>query len=82
MTFDHLPGSTKRGHVADLIRHGCFGLAQAELAKCEIVCSNCHAVRTYLRREQARADGEAHESIPIAEATVSDPLTITANHVV
>jgi hypothetical protein len=80
MTFDHLPGATKRGHIADLIRHGCIGLARAELAKCEIVCSNCHAVRTYVRREQARSVSEARAT-PIADAAISSALAITANQV-
>jgi hypothetical protein len=78
MTFDHLPGSTKRGHIADLIRHGCIGLARAELVECEIVCSNCHAVRTYVRREQARALCVPRDSTLIAEA-ISQPLAIRAD---
>lgn len=83
MTFDHLPGTTKRAHIADLIRHGSIGLARAEIAKCEIVCANCHAVRTYLRRAQARAVSEAQAGPAIAK-----PVTpfvylsvITANQV-
>ena len=67
MTFDHLPGTMKRGDVADLVRRGCTGLARAELAKCEIVCANCHALRTYLRREGARALSGAKDSAAIAE---------------
>jgi hypothetical protein len=53
MTFDHLPGSDKRLDVANLIRRGSIGLARIE-AKCEVVCANCHAVRTFVRREQTR----------------------------
>ena len=67
MTFDHLPGTMKRGDVADLIRGGCIGLARAELVKCEIVCANCHAIRTYLRREEARALLGAKYPTAIAE---------------
>jgi hypothetical protein len=55
MTFDHLPGSGKAADVADLVRRGSIGLARLEVAKCEVVCANCHAMRTFLRREQARS---------------------------
>ena len=50
--FDHLPGHEKK-----------FGLSRAaawpwkdvlaEIEKCEVVCANCHAVRTALRRLEA-----------------------------
>jgi len=55
MAFDHLPDLPKRLDVASLIRQGSIGLARAEMAKCEVVCANCHAVRTFVRREQARS---------------------------
>lgn len=55
MAFDHVPGTAKRLDISTLVRRGSIGLARAEVAKCEIVCANCHAVRTFVRREQARA---------------------------
>jgi hypothetical protein len=55
MAFDHLPGSSKRLEIANLVRRGSIGVARSEIAKCEVVCANCHAVRTFLRREQAQA---------------------------
>jgi hypothetical protein len=60
MAFDHLPGSSKRLEIANLVRRGSIGLARVEIAKCEIVCANCHAIRTFLRREQARLTSEVH----------------------
>jgi hypothetical protein len=53
MTFDHLPGTAKVLDIASLVRRGSIGVARAELAKCELVCANCHAVRTFNRRESA-----------------------------
>ena len=50
MTFDHLPGKTKRGDVSDLLCHGFRRQGLEEIAKCELVCANCHAVRTFVRR--------------------------------
>jgi len=81
MTFDHLPGTMKRGDVADLIRRGCIGLARAELAKCEIVCANCHAVRTFLRREAARALLGAKDSPAIAELAAPYAISVLADRI-
>jgi hypothetical protein len=54
MTFDHLPGTTKRDDVSNLLYAGYRKLLLEEIAKCELVCANCHAIRTFLREEQAR----------------------------
>jgi hypothetical protein len=56
MDFDHRDQSHKRAGVTRMI--GRAGTAQilAEAAKCDIVCANCHRVRTYARR--ARAERE------------------------
>lgn len=53
LEFDHLPGSDKTGKVSDLA--GCRNLARVkeEIAKCEVVCSNCHAIRTAERGQSA-----------------------------
>lgn len=55
MTFDHLPGSAKRGDVADLVGSASRQLVLAEIALCEPVCANCHAVRTFERRRRGVA---------------------------
>jgi len=44
---------------------GCIRLVREEIAKCVIVCANCHAVRTFVRREQQRA-ANAEPSSPSA----------------
>lgn len=51
MQFDHL--GDKVYCVSDLIARG-WGRERmlAEIAKCELVCANCHAVRTYNRRSK------------------------------
>lgn len=61
LQFDHLPGREKRGEVARLAS-ACFGSFEtrrarllAEIAKCEVVCANCHAVRTQQRRNATEA---------------------------
>ncbi|MGH2450547.1 MAG: hypothetical protein ACRDGE_04615 [Candidatus Limnocylindria bacterium] len=50
MQFDHLPGAKKLRDVSTLVVRGCTQMALEEIAKCELVCANCHAVRTYMRR--------------------------------
>jgi hypothetical protein len=54
MDFDHLPNFDKIKNVSSLIRSH-MEVVIAEIKKCEIVCSNCHRIRTYKRRmEQKR----------------------------
>lgn len=50
LQFDHLPGSVKLGEVNKLVKSASAARLFAEIAKCEIVCANCHAVRTATRR--------------------------------
>lgn len=60
MQFDHVRG-TKVFDIANYQTRS-LRLLQLELAKCEVVCANCHAVRTYERAAAAAAsmgvDGE------------------------
>ena len=53
LEFDHRPGTQKIDKVSNLA--GCRSLAvvKAEIAKCDVVCSNCHAIRTAERRQSA-----------------------------
>lgn len=54
MQWDHLPGSKKEADLAMLARRGSRQRVLDEIAKCELVCANCHAIRTYLRRDSAQ----------------------------
>ena len=51
MQFDHL--GDKKFSIADACGQG-FSEATllAEMDKCEVVCANCHAARTYQRRHR------------------------------
>lgn len=50
MQFDHL-GENKKFNVAWMVSHGYTQEAiQEEIDKCELVCANCHAERTYQRQ--------------------------------
>lgn len=51
--FDHLPGFEKRGTVASFLTRGTIEEMLEEVAKCEVVCANCHRVRTRRLRPAA-----------------------------
>lgn len=48
MDFDHLPQFTKAFNISDA-----YTLSECEIleeiAKCELVCANCHRIRTFTR---------------------------------
>lgn len=54
LQHDHLPGTLKMVSIARIDRAG-YSVERvlAELAKCELVCSNCHAERTHRRMKSA-----------------------------
>lgn len=49
MDFDHREGERKVLHVSGLVGYA-DDLLLAEIAKCDVVCSNCHRLRTKKRR--------------------------------
>lgn len=51
MDWDHLPGFEKKFNVSAMVRNTYSREAiEAEIAKCELVCANCHRIRTKQRR--------------------------------
>src|SRR6266705_6369282 len=59
MEWDHLPGAKKLGDISTLARTGKTRQFHRELAKCELVCANCHAVRSFERRRGVAQSGRA-----------------------
>jgi hypothetical protein len=57
MQWDHLPGAAKLDEVSNLVRRHCRKLILEEIAKCELVCANCHAIRSYERRRGVAQPG-------------------------
>lgn len=47
MHWHHKPGLPKVNNVGTLVNQGKREAALAEIAKCELLCANCHAVRTW-----------------------------------
>lgn len=51
MQFDHIPGKEKLGCIATMVgKNAAWEKIKEEILKCDIVCANCHAERTYKRR--------------------------------
>lgn len=49
MDFDHRDPTTKVDNVAILAREASRAALIAEIAKCDVVCANCHRIRTHQR---------------------------------
>ena len=58
MDFDHQDPRTKNQGVTRMVGRAGISRILAEAAKCDIVCANCHRLRTYLRRERRSATAE------------------------
>ena len=56
LEFDHLPGHEKLGNPVSLGRKYSWQKALEEIAKCEIVCANCHKIRSYVRGQTQHKD--------------------------
>jgi hypothetical protein len=54
MEFDHVRGE-KLGNVANMARHCSIAKIDAEIAKCDLVCANCHRERTWSRMKDAES---------------------------
>lgn len=56
MQYDHI-GDDKEFDLASAAGQGwSMKRIKAEIAKCEVVCANCHAERTYRRRFEKKLD--------------------------
>lgn len=52
MDFDHIDPTTKIDKISAMIYKGSEPLLLAEVAKCELVCANCHRIRTRKRLKE------------------------------
>lgn len=49
MQFDHLDANHKTFNVSSGVSSASRAKVEAEIAKCDVVCANCHAERTHQR---------------------------------
>lgn len=47
MDFDHL--EDKKGLISKIVNSGSMKALEVELKKCELVCANCHRIRSHSR---------------------------------
>lgn len=66
MDFDHRDRATKTKNVAQLVFKASTTRLLAEIAKCDLVCANCHRIRTFFARE--------HRPQPVFSASQQLPL--------
>ena len=53
--FDHVDRTQKVDNVSNFIRNGSGQGMWEEVAKCELVCANCHRTRTWSRKDYRAA---------------------------
>ena len=51
MDFDHREGTDKKFSIAEEMERASMVRMGQEIAKCDVVCSNCHRIRTWILRK-------------------------------
>jgi len=60
LDYDHRPGESKKANVNVLVKRGASKeIILAEIAKCDLICANCHRSRTFLRRLARKKEEES-----------------------
>lgn len=55
LDFDHRPGEVKLLSIGRQCANAGIERLLAEVEKCDVVCANCHRVRTYTRGQHRQA---------------------------
>jgi hypothetical protein len=56
MHFDHLDSEIKIDQVSKILHYSSMQIVLDEIEKCELVCANCHATRTWKRQHKIPLD--------------------------
>jgi len=54
LEFDHRDPSIKRMDVSNLLRYSSWSAIEAEIAKCDVRCANCHRRKTARERDRPK----------------------------
>jgi len=57
MDFDHRPGTVKVVNLSRVHKQAAMRQTLDEIAKCDVVCSNCHRQRTHSRNQYSTTPG-------------------------
>jgi len=76
MDFDHLPNQIKEFGISDALGYKKVSRVRvlAEIAKCELVCSNCHRIRSFKRKGSDAMLASIREEIDLRETLERDVL--------
>lgn len=79
MDFDHREGEAKLKGISNLVGHTApWETIEAEIAKCDLVCSNCHRIRTYTRMGKLDAVPERLTELPAKQLFAgSSPASVS-----
>lgn len=79
MDFDHVRGTKKFGVATGKARMISRSVILDEIAKCEVVCANCHRVRTWCRRtkeDPGSSNGRTVDSEPTNPGSIPGSGTL------
>lgn len=76
MDFDHVRGE-KKLCVASFARRSALKALIEEIAKCDVVCANCHRIRTFNRIQRERSSEGTEHNTPNVEVAGSIPAALT-----
>ena len=56
LEFDHLPNTEKKFNIGEEMGNYSREKLWEEIEKCDVVCANCHAIRTATRRNRVQIE--------------------------
>lgn len=77
MDFDHRDETTKKFVIGPSLTRSITSL-EAEIVKCDLVCANCHRLRTHLRRKERSASNS--QLMGTRSSLTRDTLTYAASN--
>lgn len=70
MQFDHREGETKVAVISKMVANASLQMILDEVKKCDVVCGNCHSIRTWNRRQRYKNNGgrsSEEEHLPVKQ---------------
>jgi len=68
MQWDHLPGHVKVDEIGSMVGSRSRDFILAEIGKCELVCANCHVLRTVARATRTVSEDATNYRLEAAAA--------------